>query len=1288
MIKYSVKRPYTIFVGIMLIIVLGVVSFLGLNTDLLPSMDLPYVIVQTTYPGASPEKVETTVTRPIEQAVATVSGLENLTSISSENVSIVIMEFNDAVNMDSIMIDLSSNLDMVSGYFDDTVSPPMLIKINPDSLPIQMFTVNYDGMDIKELTTYMEDELQPLLERVEGVATVDISGLVEDRIEIQLNQTKIDTINNKILEIIDSDLYEAKIELEDAKSEINSGIAELDNSKDEAIAGLATASAELDAGIAQAQAMASEKASLEASLNIKKGQLALASAKYEIALAIEMFAPLPDALNSLTINDIILTLTDPIQIGALNQMIASGIVSGTDTLGDIKAMLQSSMAEINSQLAQVAAPPAIINSSDSSFLNTQIATLTQEETSLTQRISEAGLMQQQLESAVSELKTVYAEMEENKLIVTSELAVTEAELNALSSEIEQGLTEFEDARDDALKNANIDSLVTFDALSGILTAQNFAFPAGFVLSETEQLTVKVGDQISDVDELRELTLLDMGLDGLDPITLSDVADITITDNSQDSYVRLNGNPAITISIQKSSVASTSAVSTNMNNAIVDLTEADPNLHIDMLMDQGIYIDLVIDNVMSNLIYGGIIALFVLLLFLKDIRPTAIIGMSIPMSLLFSIVLMYFSNVTLNIISLSGLALGVGMLVDNSIVVIENIYRLRKLGYNRIKAAVVGTSQVGGAIFASTLTTVCVFLPIVFTDGISRQLFTDMGLTIAYSLFASLIVAMTAVPAMSASLLRADAQKEHRLFDNFVNLYEKALKFNLKYKFVVIIATAGLFAFTIFSLFSMPMELFPAMDSTQLQMTLNIPDTDRDDLIDAGENIGESVMAINGVENVSMMYNDGSGFTSSKSITYNIVISEESGLVGSDITDEIRALTSEYEEYITLSTSNMDMTALTGEGISIVIKGNELDSLQEISADIADSISDIEGIADISDGNEQQQQEMRISVDRDKAAKYSLTTAQVFQIVTDALTEETQSTIFTFDSTDMTSFILPTTVATEMTLDDIVVATDTVEVDDDDEEATQEVDILLSDIAVINYGYSPAAINRDNQSRVQTVAVTVDEGYNVSLVSRDVESRLANYTLPDGYSLAFTGENEMIMQTMNDLVLMILLAIVFIYLIMVSQFQSLLSPFIVLFTIPLAFTGGLLALLITGQALSVTSMVGFLVLAGVVVNNGIVFVDYVNKLREEGKTKKEAIIQAGRDRIRPILMTALTTILAMSTMAIGVGMGAEMSQGVALVAIGGLLYSTVLTLFLIPALYDIIYRRNIEKAIDFEEQLNN
>ncbi len=1307
MTKYSVKKPFTVLVGVVLVLVLGVVSFLGLNTDLLPAMDLPYVVVYTIYPGASPERVELAVTQPLEQAVATTSGLENISSISSENLSLIIMEFDSSTNMDSAMIELSNNIDMVAGYLDDMVQQPTLMKINPDMLPVQMISVDVDDMDIKELSEYVQTDLAPRLERLDGVATVDISGTVEDHVEILLNQEKIDKINDDILKSVNSTLYKTKKDLDKAQQELTDGKNALESGMQQAVDKLAQASAELDLNQAKLQSMVTEKDTLSAKLQMLEGLKGYASLTI-MDRAVDALLQIMDAtdigLNPGTTVGEVKTFFENIEIpeklpveipqdiltalkgykadimAAFAQLEAVDPAIGGKSIADLAAQLKQLVATTKQTMVAMGISEDTINSANLLIIESQIAMVNNE-------LAAADVTIKALGETIDQLKTAYAQLEAAKIEATAELAAGTVQLNSAQAQLDMGVEQFESARDEALKQANIDALVTQETLSGILIAQNFSMPSGYVKDGNSKLTVKVGETFASLAELENMLLVDMGIDGVDPIHLKDVADIAIKDNSSDSYVRVNGNPAVSLSIQKSSTASTSRVSQAVNEEIAEIMEENSAVHITQLMDQGIYIDMVVSSVMDNMVYGGIIALFVLIFFLKDLKPTLIIGFSIPLSVLFAIVMMYFSGVNLNVMSLSGLALGIGMLVDNSIVVIENIYRLRNMGYSKVKAAVIGAQQVAGAIAASTLTTICVFLPIVFTDGLTRQLFTDMGLTIAYSLIASLIVALTVVPAMASSMLNKTKDPGEGIFGKLIGGYEKLMEWNLDHKWFVILLTVGLLVFSGWQATKMPMGLIPSMDSTQMQMTLTVDgEVSDEDLIAQAEIIAQRVGEIEDVLTVGASMGGsgiaslmGGGSEDTKSMSFYVVLSEDKKLSNAEIADLIEQANPEFSETLSITESTMDLGALAGGGIAIQIKGNDLDVLQAEAAKLADLLKDVEGVGEVSDGSAAAVEELRIEVNKATAMKHGLTVAQVFQKVSSALTESTTATTLNFGGTDMDAIIYSTATYERSTIGDLVVATET---DDDG----KEQDILLSDIATIGIAHSPQSISRDNQSRYITVSASMAEGYNATLVARDVEKMLKNYELPKGYSYAMTGEDETVMSAMYDMVKMIALAIVFIYLIMVAQFQSLKSPFIVMFTIPLAFTGGLLALLITGEMLSLVAMIGFLVLAGVVVNNGIVFVDYVNTLRLEGMDKRTALIQTGKDRIRPILMTALTTILANSTMAMGVGMGAELSQGMALVSIGGLSYATLLTLFLVPVLYD-IFNRGEMKAInvDFEDE---
>ena len=806
-------------------------------------------------------------------------------------------------------------------------------------------------------------------------------------------------------------------------------------------------------------------------------------------------------------------------------------------------------------------------------------------------------------------------------------------------------------------------------------------PAGYINEGEEQYIVKIGDKVSSIEDLKDLELLN--IDGLGKVKVEDVANVELANKKDKMYAKINGNDGIILSFQKQSTASTSEVSKKINETIKELTNQNKDMHITPLQDQGVYIDIVIQSVLSNLILGGILSIVILFVFLKSIKPTIVIAFSIPISVLFAITMMYFSNVTMNIISLSGLALGVGMLVDNSIVVIENIYRLRNEGMSAKKASVIGANQVAGAIFASTLTTVCVFLPIVFTHGLSRQLFEDMGLTIAYSLLASLIVALTLVPAMSSKMLNVNTKKEHKLFDKFVNLYEKLLKVSLKHKFIVLFGSLVLFLGSGFLIISKGTILMPEIDSTQLSVSLEMPKkSTKKDTRDMSETIIDKITEIKDVETVGALQSSGESFMFSQgknNVSFYVLLKEDKKLSSKEVANIITEKTKDLNAKIKVNSSNMDMSALGGSGINVIVKGDNLDKLKNIAKDVAKILEKTEGTTEVNNGLGENNKETKIIVDKQKAMNYSLTVAQVYQEVSNKLKNENTSTTLNVGSNEYPVIVVDDkkdTLSRESLTNYKIKGT----------KDNKEVEVKLSDIASIEEVESLNSINRENQVRNISVTSSIDDKHNIGLVSKEIESKLKDYKLPDGYSIEMGGEKESMDSAFGDLIKMISLAIVFIYLIMVAQFQSLLSPFIVLFTIPLAFTGGFLGLLITNFELSMISMLGFLMLAGVVVNNGIVFIDYVNQLRLNGVDKKSSLILAGKTRIRPILMTALTTILGLLTLAMGIGTGADMIQPMAIVTIGGLSYATVLTLFVVPAMYDILNKKELKPNIIDEEEM--
>lgn len=1206
--KFSVKKPLTIFVAVILIIILGFISFNKMTTDLLPSMEFPYVIVTTAYPGASSEKVEINVTKPLESILATTSGIKNVNSTSNENVSTIMLEFEQNVNMDSVLIEINSKIDLVKGKFDQSVQNPMVLKINPDMLPIMMISVDIDGASQEELSKKVKEEIIPEFEKITNVASVEGTGIIEKTVEINLNQDKIDELNDKILKIVDSKLAEAQTEIEDGKSKLSEGKRNLENEGNSKTKELLDAEAKLidgekqiNAGISQMEAKRSE---LTETLNSLKKQ------KESI--------------------DVLLKLQDKL------------CIKQCEKEKELVKRLNDGIEGCNTG----------INIIDS--------------------------QKKQLEEKLSSITDSKIQIENAKIILTRELTKASVEISQGEKELEKATEEFEKQREEAYKKANLSGIITKDMISKFIMASNFSMPVGYIEHNDDSKTiVKVGDTFASIDELRDLVLINMELEGLQDIHLYQVADIVETDNAESMYAKINGNNGIVLSFQKQSGTSTAEVSEAINVKISELENKIDGVHLTQLYDQGVYIGIVVDSVINNLISGGILAIIILFLFLKNIKTTLIVGISIPVSVMFAIVLMYFSNVNLNVISLSGLALGVGMLVDNSIVVIENIFRLRSLGCDIKEAAVKGAKQVGGAIVASTLTTVCVFLPIVFTQGISRQLFTDMGLTIAYSLLASLIIALTAIPAMASIMLKKDKEKENKYFNKFVNIYGKLLEKVLRNKFKFLSVIVLLLVFSVYIAFNMGTAFFPNMTLNQMTMSLSPLDEEmtKEEVRAISDEVVDKVLQIEDIQTIGAVQSDVSnemglslgGNSGDNLISYYIIIDPDSEYSNEEIKKQIEDKTADVNCKLSINTSTMDMSALTGSGISVVIKGNNLDKLKEISKDVASILKDTEGTKDVSDGLEEGNLETRIIVDKNKAGAKGLTVAQVYQYIAEALKTEVASTNLNINETEYAVVVKEDSKnkLEKSELENYIINYKDIQ--------GNEKEVKLKDIARVEDKEGLNVINHVSQVRSLKATAQIDENHNIGLVSKEFEKKLAEYKVPEGYSISIEGENKQIKDVLESLIYMIILAIVFIYGIMVSQFQSLLSPFIVLFTIPLAFTGGIIGLLITGKELSIVSMLGFLILAGIIVNNGIVFVDYVNQLIEEGIPKREALIKAGKTRIRPILMTTVTTILGLSTMALGIGTGAVMGQPMAIVTIAGLIYATILTLFVVPSIYDILHR---------------
>lgn len=1298
--KFSVKKPLTVFVAVLAILVLGVVAYLKMTPDLMPNMDFPYVILVTTDPGASPETVEADITKPLEQSMATLDRIKNVTSSSMDSVSMVVLEFEDGVNMDTVSVDIQQKINQLKGSWSDTVGDPYVLKMNPSMLPVQVTALSYDGKDITELSDFVTDTLSPKLEGITGVASVTVSGTVQHQLHVILSQKKLDDLSRRLSDAIAKQLSDAAGQLSSARGQVNSAKAAIRSAEESAVRDAVT------------QALTTIQDSLK-TLRTSRDQL-------------------QDNLRELAEIQ-----AEKARLEAENAPYQARIEAIRHDPSMTEEEKQAAIAEIESD------PEYVRIQAELAALDLRMAALGVKWDEAVQRAKEWQKQLEELEKQLRDLETDEGVAKLADQVTAGTLTMADAvtqiisaniQLDSALNQIDQGLQTLEESRSAALSQADLSSSLNLSTITALLTAQNFSMPAGYLKEDGVNYMVSVGDAIDTRQDLEDLVLFDLGMDGIDPIRMKDVADVAITDNSSEIYDKLNGKDGVIVSFNKQSTYATAEVSDNINSRFRELEAEYEGLSFVPLMDQGDYIYLIINSILSSLGWGALFAVLILYLFLRDLRPTVITLCSIPISVIFAVVLMYFSGVTINMISLSGLAVAVGMLVDNSVVVIENIYRLRAKGATVIQAAVSGARQVLGAITASTLTTVCVFLPIVFVEGITKQLFTDLALTMTYSLLASLIVALTLVPAMASGMLRKEKPQKPGLLDRVYPAYRKAVSWSIHHKLVVLGVSLLLLVGSAGATLARGFAFMPNIDMNTVNLTVSMPEgCTREQAVSLADEVLRRAAQVENVETVgAMMSSSGSSggmdMTSMMSsgggaydVTAYITLTE--GASGAKTGQQIEAACTGMDCTVTASGA-MDsyMTYLTGSGVALNVYGSDMEQMQSAAKTLAAKLATVPGTENVSDGLEQAATALHLSVDRNAAMEKGLTVAQVYMAVASALTDTDSSLSLTLDGLDV-SVSIQSPEESRMTREKLM----DLEIDPSAMSAMSSMmsaasgsgsmsgmsgmssgsgsmsgmsgmssgstsaiqaaePVRLGDIAKLEETVSLNTIHRDQQRRYITVSADVADGYNVTKVTTAAQAAIAEVDLPQGITASFQGENEAIMDAIRQLLLMLLLGIVLVYLVMVAQFQSLRSPLIVMFTIPLAFTGGFLALLLAGIEVSVVSLVGFVMLVGVIVNNGIVLVDYINQLRLEGMGRREAIIEAGVTRLRPILMTSLTTILGLVVMAFGKDVGTALMQPVALVCIGGLLYATLMTLLVVPCMYDILSRRDLRKVNEEELQL--
>ncbi|MBF8983555.1 efflux RND transporter permease subunit [Lutibacter sp. B2] len=1011
--KLSVKRPVTTLMLMFIAILLGFVSLSMLPIDLYPEMEVPVAIVSVNYSGVGPEEIETLITKPIEQSVATVSKLKDLTSYSMQGSSIVVAEFEYGIDMDFAALEMREKVDLVKGALPDDASTPLVLKIDPNSMPIIQLGVS-SNMELGKLQTLVEDEIVSHFERIDGVASVDLSGENEKEVKIIVDQDKL---------------------------------------------------------------------------------------------------------------------------------------------------------------------------------------------------SGYGLSLTQIQN--------------------------------------------------------------------ILRSENLNLPGGKVKKGSKELLARTTGEFKTIEDIKNVPVL---LKSGNSIQLSDISTITLGYKEKESLTRVNDKDSIGISIKKQSSANTVKVAEKVLKEVSKIQTDYPQLEISIGKDQSEFINKSIKNVSKTAVAGGLLAVIVLYLFLRNIRSTFIVGTAIPVSIIATFALMYFGGLTINLISLGGLALGVGMLVDNAIVVLENIYRFKENGYSRKEAAIEGAKEVSMAVFASTLTTIAVFLPMVFVKGLTAILFRQLSFAVTFSLLASLIIAITVVPMLSSKILKVGEVKRRKhtgislgrlldLFSHFIDtllkVYDKSLNFALNHKKTIVFIGITIFVSSTFLVGMVGGEFFPKEDEGMLTVNIEMPfgttldeaDTMVKDIEKIVKKLPEKEIVTSNVASTGHFSVEASN---TSSVTVKLVEQKQRKRSTKEIVNEVRNKVSSIAGAdITVSeASSMNGGGPSSAAIEIEIKGDDLNTLKTIGKDFESIVKSVSGTSEVALDTKEGEPEARLTLNRKRASFYGITASHLANSLKSSV-DGVKATTFKIDGDEIdVNLSLDDTAKNSIeNMKQILIQSPTGNF------------VPIGEIAEIEYGNAPTQIKRINQIRTVTVKSQLN-GRDLKSVTDDIQKKLKEYSLPSGYQYNFTGEQENMKEAFSSLILALILSIILIYMILASQFESLVHPFTVMLSVPFAISGGFIGLFITGRSLSVPGFIGIIMLSGIVVNNAIVLVDYINQLREKGIERKEAIIKAGLSRFRPILMTTLTTVLGLLPLALGIGEGAQTQAPMATVVVGGLLLSTLLTLVFIPVVYTI------------------
>ncbi|MEQ8236736.1 MAG: efflux RND transporter permease subunit [Syntrophomonadaceae bacterium] len=822
--------------------------------------------------------------------------------------------------------------------------------------------------------------------------------------------------------------------------------------------------------------------------------------------------------------------------------------------------------------------------------------------------------------------------------------------------------------------------LTLGQINQVLMAENFNSSSGQVDDGPRQYYIRSLQQFESLDDIKEVAVT---TSSGNTVLLRDIA--TIVDGYKDDtqITRVNQGSAVGVHIMKQSGANTVAACQAVKDELKQLqSELDVGLDVQVVMDQSVYIEQSLASTQTTIWEGALLAVLVLFLFLRNLRSTFIVFTAIPLSIIATFIIMYFNGDTLNLITLGGLALGVGRMVDDSIVVFENIYRHRSLGMPALDAALTGASEVGSAVMAATLTLIAVFLPIMFVEGLAKVIFKPMALTVSFAIFCSLIVSLTIVPLLSSRILTDDsmakrdsgtgriahaAQKFGHWIDNLGEVYTKIVAWALGHRKTVSIITTILLVASVAASPLVGAEFMPAMDSGDISIAV---ETDKgNQLKNTDEIVAQLESQLHEIPEVKTIFTSiGSSanmFLSAgtqydqAAISLKLVDRGDRKRGVDEVAEEIRTGAAEIAgAKISVTPTDMASQMSGGADINVEIKGDDLQVLRDLSAQIVAVVRSVPGTREvessIADGNP----EIQVKVDRHRAATFGLTPAQVSAEIKNAM-QGTVATQYRVEGTEVDVRVryIPEKHQDLEYLKNLTLRNN------------MGTGVKLSQIASFELEQGPVQIDRVDQVRRATVTGNL-LNRDLQSVIADIEQQVAQINLPAGYTVEYTGANEDMVESFSSLGIALLLAVILVYAVMAIQYESFFNPFIIMFSVPTAFIGIVFGLLITGRSFSVPSFIGMIMLVGIVVSNAIVMVDYLERLRQRGMERNAAIVEAGRVRLRPILMTAFATILAMAPLAIGIGEGIEAMAPLATVVIGGLLFSTFITLLLIPVVYSL------------------